>query len=153
MGLPPWRGRFQGMNRRGFTLMELLVGVAFLGTLSLLGWGAARGLVDSLECRAAREELAGLIHRARMEARLRGEGRVHLRDGGAAVLLGEGGVPLDRVDPRSRGVRLTVGGVRSEVTLVFGPLGLGRATSATFQLERGRTRVPLVLSSYGRVRR
>jgi len=141
------------MNRRGFTLLELLVGLAFLGVLSLLGWGSARGLVDLFECRAAREELAGLIHRARMEARLRGEGRVQIREGGAAVLLGPSGHPLERVDPGARGVQLSIGGVRSEVTLVFGPLGLGRAASTTLQLERGRVRVPLVLSSYGRVRR
>jgi Tfp pilus assembly protein FimT len=138
---------------RGFTLLELLVILSFIGVLLMMGGGIGRGLVDRLQCNAAREELAGLVHRARAEARVRGEARVRFSEGAGAALLLAGDSVAARVDPARRGIRLGIDGARTEATVVFGPLGMGRVASTTLYLERGRARAPLVLSSHGRVRR
>jgi prepilin-type N-terminal cleavage/methylation domain-containing protein len=138
---------------RGFTLLEVSVVLSFVGVLAMMGAGAGRGLVDQFECRAAREEVAALIHRARGEARLHGEARVQLSQGEGGVLLLPGDSVALRVLLPDRGCRLRIAGDRTEATLVFGPMGVGRAASTTLYLERGRARLPLVLSSHGRVRR
>jgi len=152
MGTPRSTGHLPYMTR-GFTLLELSVVLSFMGVLAMMGGGAGRGLVDLLECRAAREEMAGLVHRARGEARIHGEARVRFTEDAGGILLLAGDSVAHRADLQGRGIRLRVGGSRSEATLVFGPLGIGRAASTTLYLERGRARVPLVLSSHGRVRR
>ncbi len=152
MGLPRASGQPFPMSR-GFTLLELSVVLSFVGVLAMVGGGVGRGLMDLLECRAAREELAGLVHRARAEARLEGEARVRFTQGrGGELILREDSVAA-RAELARRGVHLSVGGTRTEATLVFGPLGVGRAASTTLHLERGRARVPLVISSHGRIRR
>lgn len=137
----------------GFTLLELSLIVSFIGLMAMVGGGVGRGLVDRLECNAAREELAGLVHRARAEARVRGEARVRFREGAGGELLLAGDSVAAAVDPSRRGIRLEIEGPRSEATVVFGPLGVGQVASTTLNLERGRARTPLVLSSHGRVRR
>lgn len=152
MGVPRSTGQLGHMTR-GFTLLELSVILSFVGVLAMMGGGVGRGLWDVLECRAAREEVAGLVHRARAEARIHGQARIRLSESaGGTLILAQDSV-VHRVDLQGRGVQLRIGGSRDEATLVFGPLGIGRAASTTLYLERGRARVPLVLSSYGRVRR
>jgi prepilin-type N-terminal cleavage/methylation domain-containing protein len=138
---------------RGFTLLEVSVVLSFVGVLAMMGAGAGRGLVDQFECRAAREEVAALIHRARAEARLHGEARVRFSEGEGGVLLLPGDSVILRVISRTGAAASASPGSRTEATLVFGPLGVGRAASTTLYLERGRARLPLVLSSHGRVRR
>jgi prepilin-type N-terminal cleavage/methylation domain-containing protein len=139
--------------KRGHTLLELTIVLSLLGLIAAVAVGSARRQADELAARAAREELAGLIQRARVEARLPGEARVALRNGGPAALR----VPPDSViavvDPGEEGVRFRIHGSRDAAELRFGPLGIGRAASLTVSLERGSASSTLVVSSHGRIRR
>lgn len=153
------------MNR-GHTLFEILTVLVILGIAGTALLERARAQADRLAVRAAREEAVALFHRARMEARLRGEARVRIVEGegvGLVVASGDGSAEppesgagwesAARVDPRERGVDLTISGDRTEVEIRFDARGLARFASATLELERGRARTELVVSAHGRVRR
>jgi prepilin-type N-terminal cleavage/methylation domain-containing protein len=140
------------MNQ-GHTLLELAIVVSLLGLLALVGVGSARAQVDTLAVQVAREEVAGLLREARSAARVHGGARVVLESGMAAELRVRGDSLLGRYDPAVHGVHMAPRGSRTRVELVYGPSGLGRASSLTVDFERGRVRRPLVISAYGRVRR
>jgi len=115
--------------------------------------GHVRAQLDALAVRAAREEVVAFFHRARMEARLEGEGRVLIIEGQGLLLLDEDGDEAERVSLADRGVDLRIRGDRTEAEIRFGPLGLAGFASATLELERGRMSTELVISGHGRVRR
>lgn len=140
------------MNR-GMTLIELLTVLAVTGVLVAMAAPRLAGGADRWLVREAREELVGLLYQARMEARRHGQARVVLETGGGAVLEIPGRDPPVRWDPSVPGVRLEVLGARDQVTLEFGPAGLGRVSSATLVLRRGDAEARIVVSSYGRIRR
>lgn len=137
----------------GTTLLELVTVLTVVGVLSTIGFGTGRRSVDHIEARAAREEAVALIGEARARARLIGEATVRFEEGGAAVLLLPGDSVAAVVDLPTRGVRLEVQGPRTAVDLRFGPLGTARMGAATLHFQRGRARVSLTVSSYGRLRR
>lgn len=143
------------MNR-GVTLPELLVVLLLVGMGAPMVLGQARAHGDALAVRAVREEVVALFHRARMEARLRGEARVLILEGEGVFLLAsddpEGG-PAARVRPEARGVTLRIRGDRTRAEIRFGPLGLASFAAATLELERGSRQTELVVSGHGRVRR
>lgn len=139
--------------KRGHTLLELAVVLSLLGLVAAVSIGSVRRQADELAARAAREELAGLVQRARVEARLHGEARLFIRSGGSAELRVPPDSLLVAMDPGTRGVRFRVHGNRDEAELRFGPLGIGRAASLTVSAERGSASSTLVVSSYGRIRR
>lgn len=140
------------MNR-GVTLPELTVVLLLLGIGAPPVLGHLRAQRDALAVRAAREEVIALFHRARMEARIRGEAVVVVEEGAGVALLAPEGERLGRAAPQERGVRLLVGGARTRVEIRFGSLGLASFASTTLDFERGRRRARLVVSTHGRVRR
>jgi hypothetical protein len=140
------------MNR-GATLFELLTFLLILAMGGPLFLGQARSLADALAVRTAREEVVSLLHRARMEARLHGESRVLVREGGGVFLRTIDGGVVAHTDPSDRGVELRVRGERSEAEIRFGLLGLAGFASATLEFRRRGREAELVVSGYGRVRR
>jgi prepilin-type N-terminal cleavage/methylation domain-containing protein len=140
-------------SRLGHTLLELAVVVAVLGIVAMVGVGAARSQVDRLAVNAAREEVAGILREARGAARVHGGARVEVVAGGTVDLRVRGDSLLRRYDPAGHGVRVSPRGSRDEAELVYGPTGLGRASSLTLEFRRGSITRPLVVSAYGRVRR
>jgi hypothetical protein len=115
---------------------------------------AAKRQVDRLAVVGAREEVAGLFHRARTEAIGRGGSTLFLfADSGSVALLAEDSV-LAQVAVRIQyGVEMVLSRDRSEAQLSFDPLGLGRVASQTVLFRRGGAEAGLVVSSYGRVTR
>jgi hypothetical protein len=140
------------MNR-GATLFELLTVLLILGAGGSLFLGQARSVADALAVRTAREEVVSVFHRARMEARLHGESRVLVREGGGVLLYAHDGRVVAHTDPAGRGVELRIRGERSEAEIRFGPLGLAGFASATLEFRRREREAELVVSGYGRVRR
>ncbi len=137
----------------GHTLLELAVVVGLLGILALVAVGGARSQVDTLAVQVAREEVAGLLREARSVARVHGGARVVWEEGAAVELRVRADSVVRRYDPRVHGVRLAPRSGRASFELVYGPTGLGRATSLTLELRRGGVTRALVVSSYGRTRR
>ncbi|CAN5796394.1 hypothetical protein BH23GEM11_BH23GEM11_16310 [soil metagenome] len=139
--------------KQGHTLLELAVVVSLVGLLVLVGVGSARGQLHAHGVQVAREEVAGLLREARSAARVHGGARVVVETGGWVELLVRSDSVIRRYDPAVHGVRVAPRGARTRVELLYGPSGLGRATSVTLDFERGGVSRPLIVSSYGRVRR
>jgi hypothetical protein len=145
--LPPGRSH-------GYTLMELALVLAFLGLAVGHLISTARYQVDRMAVSGAREELAGLFHRARTEAISRGGAEVVLTSSPPFAELISGGDTLARTSiGESYGVALGLSRGRAEARLRFGPLGLGLIASQTLGLTRGKAEALLVVSSLGRVTR
>ena len=140
------------MNR-GHTLLELALVLLILSLVGGMGVGLSRHSTDRLAVAQAREEAAALFHHARAEARLRGGARVEVGSDGRLALWVGGDEAIEVVDPSRVGVRVEIVGSREEASVVFGPMGIGRAASLTLRFERGRAESSLVISSYGRLRR
>lgn len=138
----------------GFTLLELVVALFLLGLAVAQLIPAARHQLHRMAVLGAREEVAGLLHRARGEAVARGGAEIILTSAPPLVELIASGDTLERVDlEESYGVSLGLSRDRSQARLVFGPLGLGRVASQTLRFLRGREEARLVVSSLGRVAR
>ncbi len=146
-------GDFGAMHSSGFTLPEVVLFLLLIGVALQTALGPVRHQADLLTVRGVREELVALIHRARLEARSRGEAAIVLEEGADPLLVLSGGRPPARLPLTSRGVRLEVLGTRSSVRLDFGPLGIARFGSASLRLSKREARFRVVVSSYGRVRR
>jgi len=136
----------------GFTILEL----ATVLVLLCLSFGSllpgARRQLDRVAVLEAREELAGLFHRARFEAVAFGGATLHLKSDSASGTLIAGGEVLDRtVLLDEYGVSLTISAGRPEVELTFDSLGLGRVASQTLRLRKRDAEVVLVVSSFGRI--
>ena len=135
----------------GFTLVELATALFILGlSLSLLLPAAGRQ-VEWMAVRGARDEVAGLLHRARGEAVARGGAQLVLSASPpiAKVLAGEETLARATLD-ESYGVSMTLSRGQQEATLAFGPLGLGLVASQTLRFKRGEAEAVLVVSSLGR---
>jgi Tfp pilus assembly protein FimT len=140
------------MNR-GATLPELLLVLLLMGMVTPVAWRHTRAQMDALAVRAAREAVVGLFHRARTEARVSGDARVLILEGGGVYLQNAEGETMDQVVPGQLGVELRIRGERTEAEVRFRSLGLAAFASATLEFERGRRGAELTVSGYGRIRR
>jgi type II secretory pathway pseudopilin PulG len=137
---------------RGFTILELVTVLLLMGFSlgSLLP--AARRHLDRFAVLGAREEMAGLFHRARSDAVAFGGATLHLDSDSAAATLLAGGEEVDHVAfMEEYRVSLVLSNDRREAELNFDPLGLGRVASQTLRFLRGEAEARLVVSSLGRV--
>jgi prepilin-type N-terminal cleavage/methylation domain-containing protein len=138
----------------GYTLLELITVLTLLGLVTTVLLSAARHQLDRMAVLGAREEVAGLFHRARAEAIARGGARLFLEADPASAVLSAGDEVLARAHLKAEyGVALTLSSSRPEADLSFDALGLGRVASQTLRFARGRAEVRLVVSSLGRVTR
>ena len=147
----------QSAQPRGFTVVEVLVVLGFMGVLLGAGLPRVRDLRDRIAVRSAREATVGLLARTRYHAVLRGGARFHVSGDRSLLTLASSAGVVDRHDLWALyGVELTVRGASGgsgEIVLRFDPMGLGRFSSRTLELRRGDAVARLILSSYGRVRR
>lgn len=142
------------MRHSGTTLIELVVVMAILALLLAVTVPSAAHWRDAAAVRAARDELAAGLARARAAA---------ASNGGAALLLD----PLN-----GRFWTVTAGGFRGEavslgdqydvsvdpggaelVVFRYDGLGIGRLAGRTVHIRRGRAEAGLTVSAYGRTRR
>lgn len=141
------------MDRRGITLLELVLVLLVLGVIAHLSILPLRSQVDRIVLRSVREEIIALFHRARMEGRLHGGSTLRIAEGEDLRLEVGEGRPAPRVAILERGVDLEIAGSRDEVGLEYGPLGIANFASTTLILRRRGAESRLVVSGYGRVRR
>ena len=140
--------------RRGFTLFELTGVLTLLALAATLSFPVGRRVRERLLVTGAREELVGLITRARAEA---------LRRGGASLIVVRN-PPEIRIEARGEllhrvgmgatwRTELVLSGGRPSVELRFDASGLGRMAASSVTLTRGSAVARLIISAYGRIRR
>ena len=140
--------------RSGFTLLEMVVVLALLGLGIPPLLHVARRQNDRMAALAAREAVAGLVHRARQEALALGGSEVVLRvEPPEAALVARGDTLARARIQEIFGVELGLSRSRLESVLKYGPLGLGQVSSQTLTFRRGTTEILLVVSALGRVSR
>ena len=140
--------------RRGFTLFELTGVLALLALAASLSFPVSRTVRDRLAVTGAREELVGLITRARGEALRRGGSSLILVRDPAEVRIEASGEVLQRVDIAATWrTELVLSGGRATVELRFDASGVGRMAATSITLTRGSAVARLIISAYGRIRR
>jgi len=140
--------------RRGYTLIELSLVLVLAGVTCLSLLSTARRLRDRMAVVAAREAVAGLFARARVDAILTGGSAVHVQSvPSRAWMEGAQGAFSSVELATDLSVTVTLGGGRSSADMQYDALGIGRVASETMTFHRGRQQAQLIVSGYGRVRR
>jgi len=136
----------------GFTMVEMISVLALLGLGLATLLPAARRQLDRMSVLAVREEVVGLLHRARQEAISRGGSELVLNTQPPSAGLIVSSDTLLLVPLGEDGsVTLLLSRNRVEARLHFGPLGLGRVSSQTLRFRKGEEEASLVVSALGRV--
>ncbi len=140
--------------RHGFTILELTGVLILLALAASLSFPVSRSVRERLSVIGAREELVGLIKRARAEALRGGGSSLIVVRNPAEVRIEARGELLHRVDLGATWrTELVLSGGRPTVELRFDALGLGRMAASSVTLTRGSAVARLIISAYGRVRR
>lgn len=140
----------------GFTLLEIVTVLTLMGAAVAVSLPAAKRQMDRTAVLGAREEVAGLIHRARASAVALGGASLRLTSDPPAAELVAGGAVVDRshlAGEYGGSMTMTLSRDRGEVELRFDALGIGRIASQTIRFARGSAAAVLVVSSYGRLGR
>jgi len=136
----------------GFTLLELLIVVTIVATLTAVALPRTRRLLDANAARSAASDAVNMLELARHLAMARGE-RVSVDiDSGPARLTTRAGV--DTIRKRDE---KAINGVKFAATrtpVVFSQLGMGFGVSnLTLVVTRGEAAETVTVSRLGRVRR
>jgi len=139
---------------RGHTLLELAVALLLLTTLAGAFVPAARRYRDRMSVVSAREEVAGLLSRARALAPATAGASVHIRaDAGQAWVQALDSVLSPVGLGGEDGVSVVLSGGRPSAVVRFDALGIGRVASLTVRFLRGQEQAGITVSSFGRIRR
>ena len=148
------------MNRRGFTILELLVVIVMLGVLMALGIPRLRNAFNSNSTRAARSALTTLVAKARASAVARGcRATIHFTSGtnGTAWvtvcrLNGAGLDTLGGVEPIGDRFTVTLTATRDSVS--FAPSGISfDGLSTTLRLSSTTGQDSVFINQIGKVQR
>jgi prepilin-type N-terminal cleavage/methylation domain-containing protein len=146
-GLPPYAGTM----RRGATLLELVLVLVIIGTLTAIAEPRIRGLADSLAVQRAALEIVSAHRRARISAILQSH-IVELTISAAELSMrprGATAATWRAPGPAAEGVTLT----GPSHVIAFSPVGISIGLSnASFPLSRGAASRTVVVSRLGRVR-
>jgi Tfp pilus assembly protein FimT len=138
--------------RVGTTLLEVALVCAVVGVVTAIAAPAVRGVVDGVQLRAARDELAAACAAARQLAILRGQTvtlTVDEPDGRVVVATA-----TDTVVRRDLAADYGVAVTATRTAVTFAPTGLGVGLSnLSVALARGRHADTVFVSRLGRVRR
>lgn len=141
------------MNRRGYTLIEVLI-VLMLSTLLLaITVAPARHARSVLAVRAARSDIAALVAVTRSTAVMTG-GATLVVDVGAGTAWIEQGSGVRVGDVQHIGARHRVALTASQpiLNLRYDALGIGRMTNTIVRVRSGSVMGSVTVSAYGRAR-
>jgi prepilin-type N-terminal cleavage/methylation domain-containing protein len=137
--------------RRGVTLLELVLVLVIIGTLTAIAEPRVRGFTDGLAVNQAALEIVSAHRRARINAVLQSR-VVELTISAAALSIRPRGAAADTwraAGPTAQ--RVTLAGPSR--VIVFSPVGISIGVSnASFVLSRGAASRTVVVSRLGRVR-
>lgn len=138
----------------GYTLFEVAVVLSIVGILVGAAIPRVEDLRDRMIVRGAREIVIGHFSRARSLALARGGAEVILTEVPSRVILAAAGTRPDTVDLyEEHGASLEILGAADEAEFEFGQLGIGRMTSRSISIQRGKAEADVVIAAYGRARR
>ena len=142
------------MRHPGTTLIELIVVMAVLAILLGVAVPSSAQWRDAAAVRAARDELASALARARATAVSRGGAALVLDPlAGRFWTVTDSGRAGETVSLEDRyGVQVDPGG-EEPVIFRYDGLGIGRLASRTVRIRRGTAEAGLTVSAYGRTRR
>lgn len=139
-------------DRRGTTVIELVVVMLVVALMAAISFGRLRDAMDRSAARGAIQEAASIFSLARRSAvTRRATVGVVIDTGGGVILARAAGRELGRQNLRARyGVRLS----SSRDSMAYDPRGLGYgAANLTVVARRGRGAETLFVSRLGRTRR
>jgi prepilin-type N-terminal cleavage/methylation domain-containing protein len=137
--------------RRGATLLELVLVLAIIGTLTAIAEPRIRGFADSLAVNRAALEIVSAHRRARISAVLRSH-VVELTVSAAALSIRPRGAAADTWRAAGPAAERVILAGPSRV-IFFSPVGISMGVSnASFRLSRGAATRTVVVSRLGRVR-
>jgi len=147
------------MNRRGFTLLEIVVVLAIIGVASVMVYPKVGTVLTRQDVRGARSLVSTMHAKARASAVSRGRRTALAIVSGKLVIVSNHPVSGARdtvgtvVNVASRyGVAFTVSPARD--SLIFDSRGLGTETSATtIYVSKGGYTDSIAVSSLGRIQR
>ena len=140
--------------RHGFTLLELAGVLTLLALATTLFLPLGQSVRERLAVNGAREDLVGLITRARGEALRRGGSSLIIRRNPAEATIEIDGEVIHRLDLEPTwGIDLMLSGGRPSAELRFDATGLGRMAARSVTFTRGSAVARLIISAYGRIRR
>jgi prepilin-type N-terminal cleavage/methylation domain-containing protein len=140
--------------RQGFTILELMSALALLALATTLSFPRGQRLRERLSVIGAREDLVGLIIRARGEALRRGGSSLIVVGSPAEIRIESEGEVLHRLDVGATWrTALVLSGGRPSAELRFDASGLGTMAARSITFTRGSAVARLVVSAYGRIRR
>jgi type II secretory pathway pseudopilin PulG len=140
--------------RQGFTLLELAGVLTLLALATTLFLPLGQSVRERLAVNGAREDLVGLITRARGEALRRGGSSLIIRRNPAEATIEVDGEVIHRLDLEPTwGIDLMLSGGRPSAELRFDGVGLGRMAARSVTFTRGSAVARLIISAYGRIRR
>lgn len=121
------------MNRRGFTLVEVVMVIALIGVVVLIAFPRIGRGLDRQSVRSARAALTTMHAKARATAIQRGRAVALVRSGNQVLIVSTHPVTgaVDTVDRRDLLVNYGVALNSSRDTLVFDPRGLGTEPTPT----------------------
>ena len=142
------------MRAPGYTLIEILLVLCFLGVLLAISLPPLARWRDAAAVHAARDELAGALALTRITAASR-SGATLVLDPPTARFWTEvdGQRPAPATDLASRYRVRVEAGSAGPVLFHYDALGIGRLTSRTIRIRRHGAEAGLTVSAYGRFRR
>ncbi|HSK19350.1 MAG TPA: prepilin-type N-terminal cleavage/methylation domain-containing protein [Longimicrobiales bacterium] len=141
------------MNRRGYTLIEVLL-VLMLSTLLLaITVAPVRHARSVLAVRAARSDIAALVAMTRSTAIMTGGATLVVDVGAGTAWIEHGsGVRVGDVQHITARHRVALTASRPLLNLRYDALGIGRMTSAVVHVTSGSVTGTVTISAYGRAR-
>ena len=136
----------------GFTLLELLLAVTIIGTLTGITIPRTRRLLDAIATRGAAGDAVNMLELARHVAMTRGERvSVDIDSAPARLTMRAGNDTIKRRDEKAiHGVRFAA----TRTPVVYSQLGMGFGVSnLTLVVTRGQAAETVTVSRLGRVRR
>jgi prepilin-type N-terminal cleavage/methylation domain-containing protein len=141
------------MNRRGYTVIELLL-VLMLGTLLLaITVAPVRHARDVFAVRAARSDIAALIAVTRSTAIMTGGATLVVDVSAGTAWIEQGsGVRVGDVQHITVRHRVALTASRPVLNLRYDALGIGRMNNAVVHVTSGSVTGTVTISAYGRAR-
>lgn len=141
------------MNRRGYTVIELLL-VLMLGTLLLaITVAPVRHARSVLAVRAARSDIAALIAVTRSTAIMTGGATLVVDVSAGTAWIEQGsGVRVGDIQHITARHRVALTASRPVLNLRYDALGIGRMNNAVVHVTSGSVTGTVTISAYGRAR-
>jgi type II secretory pathway pseudopilin PulG len=141
-------------NRAGTSLLELMLALVLIGTLTYLGTTSYASARNVFAVRAARDAVVAASARTRAFAIRHGGGTLQIDVPGRTLRITTRDGVIDETSAIASdlAVRIQLDGARSSGSVPYDALGIGRIASRTITLTSGTVVGGVTFSSYGRPR-